>query len=509
MSIRMSAIRGFCGLKVLLLTLVFLSSQSGFSLSPECENKCVIEWGKVVGIAPGGVEAFSNCNSHCQSGIWVAHRDLHPKSSAFQKGQAIEFVVRWLIKNKNALIVDVIEDGFNVIQDPALDAGRNPESILYEMWFSLRHVEFLPKQNGSRRLSSTGAESGTEVGKEGESVEKADQLPFYNVQTFPNGGSDALPIAGDLLVYSCNTRDIIRNLIDYEYDPYHPWCRGHVAVITEVNEKKERIYLAEQNLDNQSWEGRNYARSIPYVKDNDGNYVLGSIPEKHFILGWKRVIVPQQLSVPASPSRETAPRDTAQREAASRETAPRDTAERRANYRRSVSEWFKLSSRSLVGSSMSELRENTPHEFAQDKCVPEKSVEEKPVQEKPVLEKSVPENSTQEKSVQLELQARPVKTGLKYQWDKFFGKNKDSGGKFSPAREDTRDFPSHLTRRYSIPSSSSNANVNPNSNPNKILPRTNSQGLLRSRIDSTSARATDSTESLQSSVEEEQHREWF
>lgn len=82
---------------------------------------------------------------------------------------------------------------------------------------------------------------------------------------FPNGSS-ALPQRGDMLVWSS------------EY-----LGTGHVAIVTQVNQKDNYIEVAEQNFLNQAWLD-DYARRIPLQKRGEGTW----LDDKH-LLGWKRL----------------------------------------------------------------------------------------------------------------------------------------------------------------------------------------------------------------------------
>lgn len=78
-------------------------------------------------------------------------------------------------------------------------------------------------------------------------------------------GSKTLPKRGDLLIYA------------KEY-----LATGHAAVVLEVDLKKNRLRVAEQNFKNQKWPGQ-YARSIDLI-DKNGHYWLLDA----YLLGWKR-----------------------------------------------------------------------------------------------------------------------------------------------------------------------------------------------------------------------------
>lgn len=96
------------------------------------------------------------------------------------------------------------------------------------------------------------------------SPDKDIKKPFEGIL---NGDSNRLVQRGDLLIYS---RAFLGT--------------GHVAVVVEVDAKNQRVYLAEQNFDNNAWDG-NSARDIPYVFHDGGMWLLDP-----YLIGWKRVM---------------------------------------------------------------------------------------------------------------------------------------------------------------------------------------------------------------------------
>ncbi|MFK7794364.1 MAG: CHAP domain-containing protein [Gammaproteobacteria bacterium] len=96
------------------------------------------------------------------------------------------------------------------------------------------------------------------------SADKKSQKPFISIL---NGDQQHGLQRGDLLIYSRAF-----------------YGTGHVAVVLKVDEKKQRLYLGEQNFDNGLWQ-QGYARDVPYVKHEDGIWVLDP-----YLIGWKRVI---------------------------------------------------------------------------------------------------------------------------------------------------------------------------------------------------------------------------
>ncbi len=97
------------------------------------------------------------------------------------------------------------------------------------------------------------------------SPDKQIQKPFIGIL---NGDSESYVQRGDLLIYS---RAFLGT--------------GHVAVVVEVDTDNQRVYLAEQNFDNNRWAGQS-ARDIPYIFHADGMWLLDP-----YLIGWKRVVI--------------------------------------------------------------------------------------------------------------------------------------------------------------------------------------------------------------------------
>ena len=87
----------------------------------------------------------------------------------------------------------------------------------------------------------------------------------YKFKSIVNGASD-IPQRGDLLIYG---KEFLGT--------------GHVAVITEIDPKKQILRVAEQNYENMHWQ-ENFAREIKYIKHDDQYWLLDA-----HLIGWKRV----------------------------------------------------------------------------------------------------------------------------------------------------------------------------------------------------------------------------
>ena len=100
-----------------------------------------------------------------------------------------------------------------------------------------------------------------------ETVHSADKKVTKSLKSILNGDKRQSLQRGDLLIYS-------RAFLD----------TGHVAVVFKIDEKNQRVYVGEQNFDNQPWQG-DAAREIPYVIYDGGIWLLDP-----YLIGWKRVI---------------------------------------------------------------------------------------------------------------------------------------------------------------------------------------------------------------------------
>ncbi len=96
------------------------------------------------------------------------------------------------------------------------------------------------------------------------SPDKKNHKPFVSIL---NGDSQYGVQRGDLLIYSRAF-----------------FGTGHVAVVLKVDEENQRLYLGEQNFDNNKWRD-GFARDVPYIKRDQQTWVLDP-----YLIGWKRVI---------------------------------------------------------------------------------------------------------------------------------------------------------------------------------------------------------------------------
>lgn len=91
-----------------LITVVFCAVISGGMLSAKelpaaCVQDCVEPYGEVLGKAPSGVEAFSNCNASCV----IFDPARHQGTYTGIKWQCVEYARRWLLVNLGVVYGDV------------------------------------------------------------------------------------------------------------------------------------------------------------------------------------------------------------------------------------------------------------------------------------------------------------------------------------------------------------------------------------------------------------------
>lgn len=101
---------------IILLILTLIVNQFAVAYSPSlpeaCTLQCVSDFGKVVGIAPSGVTAYSNCNNQC----------VNPEANFVEgiftgiKWQCVEYARRWLLLNEKVVYgdVDIAADIWNL-----------------------------------------------------------------------------------------------------------------------------------------------------------------------------------------------------------------------------------------------------------------------------------------------------------------------------------------------------------------------------------------------------------
>jgi glutathionylspermidine amidase/synthetase len=112
--------------------------------------------------------------------------------------------------------------------------------------------------------------------------------------TVPNG-SPTLPLPGCILIWAEGAE--------------FKWT-GHVAVITEATDSYVRV--AEQNVHDASWEGRNYSRQLPAGRDaaTGAFHIYDRYGKGGTILGWK--VLPAEFKPEPIPLPPTAAEDQVQ-----------------------------------------------------------------------------------------------------------------------------------------------------------------------------------------------------
>ncbi len=78
-----------------------------------CTSHCVTPYGTVLGVAPGKVDAYSNCSADCV----ITESNVQAGTYTGIKWQCVEFARRWLLANKGLVYgdVDVAADIWNHI----------------------------------------------------------------------------------------------------------------------------------------------------------------------------------------------------------------------------------------------------------------------------------------------------------------------------------------------------------------------------------------------------------
>ena len=105
--------------RVLLLCVAALLPAGHAETLPElCVIDCAHEFGELLGAAPSGVEAYSNCSNQCVN----PEPQFIEKTFTGIKWQCVEYARRWLLVNNNVVYgdVDIAEDIWHVdfVQSP-------------------------------------------------------------------------------------------------------------------------------------------------------------------------------------------------------------------------------------------------------------------------------------------------------------------------------------------------------------------------------------------------------
>jgi glutathionylspermidine amidase/synthetase len=182
-------------------------------LKPNKEAMTALPFGSLLGIAPGGVPAYSSkgisFRSHYNGEIYYGARY-----------QCVEFARRWLVHTQGVTFGSV--------------------GMAYEI-FPLTHAT---------RVSDNS------------------EVPWNNVAN----GSSTRPVPGCILIWNEGAE--------------FKWT-GHVAVVTAVSDTYVRI--AEQNVHDMSWGGRDYSRELPAEVNPDTGafHIHDRYGKGGTITGWK------------------------------------------------------------------------------------------------------------------------------------------------------------------------------------------------------------------------------
>lgn len=80
-----------------------LAPVSAADIPAACKSECTTPYGKVLGVTPSNVEAYSNCNSKCV--IFEPNRTMGTYTGI--KWQCVEYARRWLLVNTGMVYGDV------------------------------------------------------------------------------------------------------------------------------------------------------------------------------------------------------------------------------------------------------------------------------------------------------------------------------------------------------------------------------------------------------------------
>merc|ERR1712216_253899 len=179
-------------------------------------------FGTVLGVAPGGVPAYSS--DYATWNVPRGKRDwrnMHETADGQHvytgaKWQCVEFARRWLLVNRGYTFSDI------------------------PMAYHIMELDHVTVQTGQQRGATK---------------------PLW---ACTNGGL-VRPQVGNMLIW------------DRSYDG-----TGHVAIVTEVG--ADYVRIAEQNFEDWKWEARaDYARELRATTGNDGSY---TVHDAYQILGW-------------------------------------------------------------------------------------------------------------------------------------------------------------------------------------------------------------------------------
>jgi len=95
--------RIFLSCILLSLSLHTTYANTAEELPIECKTDCATPYGEVLGVSPGGINAYSNCQDSCVN----PERNTWKNTYTGIKWQCVEYARRWLLVNKGAVYDDV------------------------------------------------------------------------------------------------------------------------------------------------------------------------------------------------------------------------------------------------------------------------------------------------------------------------------------------------------------------------------------------------------------------
>jgi glutathionylspermidine amidase/synthetase len=181
------------------------------------------KFGAVIGVAPGGVEAYSSDYKTADEALFPTRASYRSSYKGVYTGfcyQCVEFARRWLIQTRGATFGDV-GMAYEIMDLPYFTALKGEDTML-------------------------------------------------PVAKTVNGKKGARPVLGSVILW--NPAGYFRNT-------------GHVAIVTEATDAFVRV--AEQNVTDAPWPGgADYARELPVKLGPDGEYTVLETHRNSSVLGW-------------------------------------------------------------------------------------------------------------------------------------------------------------------------------------------------------------------------------
>jgi glutathionylspermidine amidase/synthetase len=174
-----------------------------------------------MGVAPGGVAAYSSDYDNIVDEKWAGSRDVFravdPTTGVFlgYRYQCVEFARRWLVEVHGITFASV--------------------GMAYEIFDLPAFERVAPLKGGDYQGNA----------KRTPSPKQTNPVPLVKTR---NGHAGPKPVVGSVILWAPIG--------------YFIWT-GHVGIVVDITETEVRI--AEQNVWDHDWEGKNYSRSLPWT----------------------------------------------------------------------------------------------------------------------------------------------------------------------------------------------------------------------------------------------------